>query len=180
MLSIFDLLREERAVEGNGNMKRGTSAKGKEAIQSTPSIHSSIGKQNQVKGSNGDGFVTEHIPSKPGIYFWKDENDNILYIGKAKKLRSRVRSYLSPGTKHSLRIKTMLEKANTVEFILTPSDRDALVLESNLIKQHQPPYNVMLKDHETYPYICASIGDRYPRFFPVPRRLETAESSRYR
>lgn len=63
---------------------------------------------------------------------------------------------------------------------MTPSDRDALLLESNLIKQHQPAYNVLLKDDETYPYICASVGDRFPRFFAVPRRLETAEASKYR
>mmetsp|Transcript_34862 Transcript_34862/g.75560 ORF Transcript_34862/g.75560 Transcript_34862/m.75560 type:complete len:1356 (+) Transcript_34862:124-4191(+) len=178
-LSIFDLLRDESDVESYGG-REGDSNKKRIApmqlVPSSPSVH----KRNHLKRANGDIFMTEHIPSKSGVYFWKDANGSILYIGKAKKLRSRVRSYLSPGAKHSLRIRTMLEKAETVEFILTPSDRDALILESNLIKQHQPPYNVLLKDDETYPYICASIGDRYPRFFPVPRRLESAESSRYR
>jgi excinuclease ABC subunit C len=119
----------------------------------------------------------------PGVYFWKDENDFILYIGKAKKIRTRVKSYLSPNAKHSARILAMLKKAKKLEFILTPGDRDALVLESNLIKSHQPPYNVLLKDDESYPYICASIGDRYPRFSAVPRKYgkEIGEkASKYR
>jgi excinuclease ABC subunit C len=74
----------------------------------------------------------------------------------------------------------MLKKAENVEFILTPSDRDALVLESNLIKHHQPPYNVLLKDDEAYPYICASIGDVFPQFSIVPRRQEGEKASRYK
>jgi excinuclease ABC subunit C len=75
----------------------------------------------------------------------------------------------------------MLRKASSVEFILTPSDRDALVLESKLIKYHQPPFNVLLKDDEHYPYICASVGDAYPRFSIVPRREErSVRNSRYR
>ena len=169
MLSIFDLLKDEIATEKdiaveNSNVKE-TKRKGRVAI----STHGTRGK-----------IITDHIPSKPGVYFWKDAQGNFLYIGKAKKLRSRVKSYLSPGAKHTLRIRNMLKKAESVEFVLTPSDRDALLLESNLIKQHQPAYNVLLKDDETYPYICASVGDRHPRFFAVPRRLETAEASKYR
>lgn len=87
----------------------------------------------------------DHVPSSPGCYFWRDEGGEILYIGKAARLRSRVKSYLSPKAKHSPRIRLMVQKARTVDFILTPSARDALVLESNLIKHHQPPYNVLLK-----------------------------------
>ena len=88
----------------------------------------------------------DHVPSSPGCYFWRDGDGAILYIGKAAKLRSRVKSYLSGSrTKHSSRIQRMLQKARSVDFMLTPSERDALVLESNLIKHHQPPYNVLLK-----------------------------------
>ncbi len=92
-----------------------------------------------------------------------------------------MKSYLSPNAKHSARIKAMLKKAAFVDFVLTPSDRDALVLESNLIKYHQPPFNVLLKDDEHYPYICASLGDSFPRFTVVPHRHEAQTSSqRYR
>jgi excinuclease ABC subunit B len=125
-------------------------------------------------------IVTDHVPSKPGVYFWKDRAGKILYIGKAKRLRSRVKSYLAPKAKHSTRIQAMLKKADSVEFILTPSDRDALLLESNLIKQHQPLYNVLLKDDESYPYICASIGDAFPQLAIVPRRQQGEKSSKYK
>jgi excinuclease ABC subunit C len=124
--------------------------------------------------------ATDHLPSKPGVYFWKDGNGNVLYIGKAKKLRSRVKSYLTPNAKHSSRIQAMLKKAQTVEFVLTPSDRDALILENKLIKHHSPPYNVLLKDDETYPYICATIGDAFPSFIITPRKQEGQRASKYK
>jgi excinuclease ABC subunit C len=127
-----------------------------------------------------NGIVTDHLPSKPGVYFWKDGKDNILYIGKAKKIRSRVKSYLNPKAKHSSRIKAMLKKAETVEFVLTPSERDALILENKLIKHHSPLYNVMLKDDETYPYICATIGDAFPTFVISPRKQEGHKASKYK
>jgi excinuclease ABC subunit B len=124
--------------------------------------------------------VTDHIPSKPGVYFWKDNENNILYIGKAKRLRSRVKSYLLSGAKHSPRIWTMIMKATRVEFILTPSDRDALTLENKLIKHHQPPYNVLLKDDVSYPYICATLGDAFPQFTSMPRRQDGEKAVRYK
>ena len=71
-----------------------------------------------------------------------------------------------------------MKKACSIDFILTKTDRDALLLESNLIKYHQPAYNVQLKDDETYPYICASVGDTFPRFFAVPRRYENTQSAK--
>jgi excinuclease UvrABC nuclease subunit len=74
----------------------------------------------------------------------------------------------------------MIAKAAAIDFVLTPSDRDALILESNLIKHHQPPYNVLLRDDESYPYICASVGDAFPRFFPTPRRQTGDNASKYR
>eukprot|EP00934_Nitzschia_sp_Nitz4_P004618 Nitzschia sp. Nitz4//scaffold12_size214221//205806//209603//NITZ4_001541-RA/size214221-processed-gene-0.184-mRNA-1//-1//CDS//3329535143//4608//frame0 len=127
-----------------------------------------------------DGTIpTDHIPSKPGVYFWKDGADKTLYIGKAKRLRSRVKSYLLPSAKHSSRIKAMLKKAQSVEFIITPSERDALLLEANLIKHHQPVYNVLLKDDASYPYICASIGDKFPQFSIAPQRKEGESRYKY-
>jgi excinuclease ABC subunit B len=118
--------------------------------------------------------ATDHIPSSPGIYTWRDSDDKILYIGKAVNLRSRVRSYLAKGAKHSQRIKSMIKRATSVSFVLTPSERDALILESNLIKHHQPRYNVLLKDDNHYPYICATCGDEYPRLMVVPVKQESA------
>jgi len=176
MMSIFDLLKDEIEEERKLEVVPRADT-GMNPMDLLLATNTAI----PVQGSNENSTVaTEHLPSKPGVYFWKDQTGKVLYIGKAKKLRSRVKSYLSPGAKHSPRIKVMLEKAKSVDFVLTPSDRDALLLESNLIKHHQPPYNVLLKDDESYPYICASIGDSFPRFFAVPRRQLGEKASRYR
>ena len=178
MMSIFDLLKdeieEERKLEIVSGYSTGNDLNPLDLLLTTSSAVTVTGLTENAT------IATEHLPSKPGVYFWKDETGKVLYIGKAKKLRSRVKSYLSPGAKHSPRIKVMLEKAKSVDFLLTPSDRDALLLESNLIKHHQPPYNVLLKDDESYPYICASIGDAFPRFFAVPRRQLGEKAARYR
>ena len=175
VLSIFDLLKDqiqsEQPIEVVGSRRRSQKPTSEELIPVSISLPTS---------EKAEEIVTDHIPSKPGVYFWKDVDGNILYIGKAKKLRSRVKSYLSPNAKHTSRIKAMLKKARSVEFVLTPSDRDALLLESNLIKHHQPLYNVLLKDDEAYPYICASIGDAYPQLSIVPRRQEGEMASRYK
>ena len=170
--SIFEILKDQIEAE-----QQQSPLDDKPIIETSVSSfdQSSINAVSLMKNSGhpkNQTIVTDHIPSKPGVYFWKNQDDLILYIGKAKRLRSRVKSYLSPNAKHSLRIKTMLKKATKVEFVLTPSDRDALILESNLIKHHQPPYNVLLKDDESYPYICASIGETLPSFSIVPRKQE--------
>ena len=178
MMSLFDLLKEEIESEKALEIFRPNASREFEGVPQErcllelPSGSLSLDSPSSV--------ITDHLPSKPGVYFWKDAAGNILYIGKAKKLRSRVKSYLSPGTKHSPRIKIMLAKATTVEFVLTPSERDALILESNLIKHHLPAYNVLLKDDSSYPYICASVGDAYPRFSAVPRRQVGEKASKYR
>jgi excinuclease ABC subunit B len=177
MQSIFDLLKaqieSEQPLEVIGRKKKtsaGTSQVSSIAIP--PAMEALTPAQLQEAK-----ILTDHIPTSPGVYFWKDADGSILYIGKAIKLRSRVKSYLSPNAKHSSRIKAMLKKAAFVDFVLTPSDRDALVLESNLIKHHQPPFNVLLKDDGHYPYICASVGDSFPRFTVVPYRQEGQTST---
>ena len=179
MLSIFDLLKDQIAAEqplevvGRKVATFSRSKNGGDVGMIRPDVTVQVNKQESTAEVN-----TDHVPATPGVYFWKDQAGNILYIGKAKKLRSRVRSYLSPASKHTKRIEVMMKKAASIDFILTNSDRDALLLESNLIKHHQPPYNVLLKDDQSYPYICASIGDSLPRFFVVPRRHEDSQSSR--
>jgi len=149
MMSIFDLSKDQidreipLEVVGMGE-KQKKHAIAREAFLN-PIFASGLQLRTQTPASSSMAPDVDHVPSSPGCYFWRDEDGEILYIGKAAKLRSRVKSYLSPKAKHSPRIRLMVQKARTVDFILTPSARDALVLESNLIKFHQPSYNVLLK-----------------------------------
>jgi excinuclease ABC subunit C len=110
------------------------------------------------------------IPSEPGIYFMKDTIDRILYIGKSKKLRSRVRSYFREGSQHTPRIAMMVRQVVSIEFIVTDSEAEALALEANLIKKHQPHFNVLLKDDKKYPYILITWSEDYPRILLTRNR----------
>ncbi|MCX5933054.1 MAG: GIY-YIG nuclease family protein, partial [Cyanobacteria bacterium] len=93
----------------------------------------------------------KELPAEPGCYLMRDAEDRILYIGKSKSLRSRVRSYFSESHDLSPRISLMVRQACEIEFIVTDSEAEALALESNLIKAHQPHFNVLLKDDKKYP-----------------------------
>lgn len=112
------------------------------------------------------------IPSEPGCYLMRDGEDRVLYIGKAKVLRNRVRSYFQSGSGHghSPRIRLMVRQVCEIEFIVTDSEAEALALESNLIKQNQPHFNVLLKDDKKYPYLCITWSEAYPRIFITRRR----------
>ncbi|WP_353292626.1 excinuclease ABC subunit UvrC [Synechococcus sp. M16CYN] len=110
------------------------------------------------------------IPAEPGCYFMRDGNDRILYVGKSKSLRSRVRSYFHRRHGLSPRIHLMTRQIYEIEFIVTDSEAEALVLESNLIKNHQPHFNVLLKDDKKYPYLCITWSETYPRIFITRRR----------
>ncbi|QPN64866.1 excinuclease ABC subunit UvrC [Synechococcus sp. CBW1004] len=112
------------------------------------------------------------IPAEPGCYLMRDGEDRILYIGKAKVLRHRVRSYFQSGAGHghSPRIRLMVRQICEIEFIVTDSEAEALALESNLIKQNQPHFNVLLKDDKKYPYLCITWSEAYPRIFITRRR----------
>jgi excinuclease ABC subunit C len=112
------------------------------------------------------------IPAEPGCYLMRDGEDRILYIGKAKVLRHRVRSYFQSGAGHghSPRIRLMVRQVCEIEFIVTDSEAEALALESNLIKQNQPHFNVLLKDDKKYPYLCITWSEAYPRIFITRRR----------
>ncbi len=103
------------------------------------------------------------LPPKPGVYIMHDENDAIIYVGKAISLRNRVRSYFRESTVKSPKIEKMVSKIARFEYIVTDSELEALVLENNLIKEHNPKYNTMLKDDKTYPYIKVTTGEPYPR-----------------
>lgn len=136
-MSIFDLSKKQIEDE---QLKFASHKSEKQCLNS---LSTTVSYPNFRTGSP-DSIELDHVPTLPGCYFWRDQADSILYIGKAASLRTRVKSYLAQSTKHSPAIKIMLGKARSVEFIVTPSERDALVLESNLIKLHQPPYNVLL------------------------------------
>ncbi len=121
----------------------------------------------------------KEIPPEPGVYFMKGSNEDILYIGKSKKLRSRVRSYFRDSQRLSDRIAMMVRQVTEIEFIVTDTETEALALEANLIKQHQPYYNVLLKDDKKYPYVCITWSEKYPRIFITRKRRATKEQDRY-
>ena len=103
------------------------------------------------------------LPAKPGVYIMHDKDDAIIYVGKAISLRNRVRSYFRESTNKSPKIEKMVTKIARFEYIVTDSELEALVLENNLIKEHNPKYNTMLKDDKTYPYIKVTMGEDFPR-----------------
>lgn len=122
----------------------------------------------------------KEIPQSPGVYFMKDETDQILYIGKSKSLRNRVRSYFRDAAHHHTpRIAMMVNKVVDIEIIVTDTEAEALALEANLIKQHQPHFNVLLKDDKKYPYLCITWGEDYPRIFITRKRRKEAKSRYY-
>lgn len=103
------------------------------------------------------------LPNKPGVYIMHDEDDTILYVGKAINLHNRVRSYFKENIGRGPQIDKMVSLIARFEYIVTDSELEALVLENNLIKEHRPKYNTMLKDDKTYPYIKVTTGDAYPK-----------------
>ncbi|MBE9035548.1 excinuclease ABC subunit UvrC [aff. Roholtiella sp. LEGE 12411] len=119
------------------------------------------------------------IPPEPGVYFMRDQNDRIMYIGKSRKLRSRVRSYFRDAHNQSERIATMVKLVTEIEFIVTDTEAEALALEANLIKQHQPYFNVLLKDDKKYPYVCITWSEDYPRIFITRKRQLGKEKDKF-
>ncbi|MCH4822606.1 excinuclease ABC subunit UvrC [Gramella lutea] len=110
------------------------------------------------------------LPNSPGVYQYFDKNGKILYVGKAKNLKKRVTSYFNKSH-DSHRIGVMVKKIHEIRHIVVSSETDALLLENNLIKKHQPRFNVMLKDDKTYPWICIK-NERFPRVFPTRRLIK--------
>ena len=119
------------------------------------------------------------LPKSPGVYIMHSKNDDILYVGKAVSLHSRVRQYFQTGHGHggSAKIAKMVSQIAYFEYIVTSSEMEALVLECNLIKEHRPKYNTMLKDDKTYPYIKVTLGETYPRV--LFSRLMKKDKSKY-
>jgi excinuclease ABC subunit C len=119
-------------------------------------------------------YITEQIrglPSRPGVYLFKDAEGNILYVGKAANLRHRVSSYFGTGQKLTPKLNRMVGKVADLEYFVTTSEQEALILELNLIKRHHPRYNVRLKDDKTFPYLKIDLAEDWPRVH-ITRRLE--------
>ena len=103
------------------------------------------------------------LPDKPGVYIMHDKHDTIIYVGKAKILKNRVRQYFQSNKNHSAKVVQMVSHIAYFEYIVTDSELEALVLECNLIKEHRPKYNTMLKDDKSYPFIKVTVNEAYPR-----------------
>jgi excinuclease ABC subunit C len=106
-----------------------------------------------------------HLPTSPGVYVFKDTADRVVYVGKAKNIRSRVASYFTRSGDGRPKIAELRERVRQIDFIVTSSETEALVLEANLIKRHRPRFNASLKDDKSYPYIVVTTGDEYPRVY---------------
>lgn len=117
------------------------------------------------------------LPDQPGVYLMHDKDDRIIYIGKALSLRKRVRQYFQPSHDEGIKKKQMVQNIARFEYIITDSELEALVLECNLIKEHTPKYNTMLRDDKTYPYIRVTMGEDFPRVM-LSREIKK-DKSRY-
>ncbi len=117
-----------------------------------------------------------HLPTSPGVYIFKDADDGVIYVGKAKNIRSRVANYFTRSGDGRPKIAELRGRVRQIDFISTTSETEALVLEANLIKRHRPRFNASLKDDKSYPYIVVTTGDEYPRVFAT----RSSHDSRHR
>ena len=118
-----------------------------------------------------------HLPESPGVYLWRDREGTVLYVGKAKRLRSRVRSYVAADHVESIKTRALMLAAANLETIVVPTEAEALILEANLIKEYHPKYNIALRDDKSYPYIKVTVAEPFPRVW-VTRHL-VDDGSRY-
>ena len=111
----------------------------------------------------------DHLPGQPGVYLMKSARGEIVYIGKARVLADRVRSYFQKGSDHTPKTSVLIGQIADIDTIVTRSDLEALILESNLIKQHRPRFNVVLRDDKQYPYLRFPVKEPFPRLSIVRR-----------
>jgi excinuclease ABC subunit C len=109
------------------------------------------------------------LPDKPGVYLMKDETGTVIYVGKARVLKNRVRQYFQASAAHTPKVTAMVAKIKEFEYIVTDTELEALILECNLIKDKKPRYNILLKDDKSYPYIKITMNEEYPRIFITMR-----------
>jgi len=117
------------------------------------------------------------LPTGPGVYLFRDSGGTVIYVGKAQDLRQRVRSYFQQGAADSPRLQSLRRKIHSLSSILTDTEAEAFILESNLIKEHAPRFNVQFKDDKHYPYLCLTMGEDFPRLTVV--RRPAAKDCRY-
>ena len=122
-------------------------------------------------------YHIKNLPDKPGVYLMKNSLGEVIYVGKAKVLKNRVKSYFQKSKNHSEKVKVMVKNIAEFEYIVTDSEMEALILECNLIKKYSPKYNILLKDDKFYPFIKITVNDDYPRVF-VTRRF-VKDGSKY-
>jgi len=118
------------------------------------------------------------LPTQPGVYLYKNPEGEVIYVGKANNLRSRVRCYLLEASQANAKTGSLMREAVDIEYILVDNEHEALALENNLIKQRKPRFNILLRDDKTYPYVKLTLADRFPKVF-VTRRLRKDGSSYY-
>jgi excinuclease ABC subunit C len=118
-----------------------------------------------------------HLPESPGVYLWKDAGGGVLYVGKAKRLRSRVRSYVASDHRESLKTRALMQQVEALDTIVVGTEAHALVLEANLIKEYKPRFNIALRDDKSYPFIKVTVQEPFPRVW-VTRRLQN-DGARY-
>ncbi|MFP5277170.1 MAG: excinuclease ABC subunit UvrC [Acidobacteriota bacterium] len=119
-----------------------------------------------------------NLPTQPGVYLYKNAEGEIIYVGKAKNLRSRVRSYLLAASQANAKTGSLMREAMDIDYILVANEHEALALENNLIKQRKPRFNILLRDDKTYPYVKLTLADRFPKVF-VTRRLRKDGAAYY-
>jgi excinuclease ABC subunit C len=118
------------------------------------------------------------LPTRPGVYLYRNAQGEVIYVGKANNLRSRVRSYLLGAAQANAKTGSLMREAVDIDYILVENEHEALALENNLIKQRKPRFNILLRDDKTYPYVKLTLADRYPKVF-VTRRLRKDGSAYY-
>lgn len=132
----------------------------------------------------GDGTSTfdarlDIVPTDPGVYLMKDASDSVIYVGKAKNLRNRLRSYFGKNPKGNAKVMAMISHVADFEYVVVASELEALLLECNLIKRYQPHYNILLRDDKGFPYVCITMQEEYPRIMKVFRPDKNMVGAKY-
>lgn len=147
--------RGESYIDGKGNI-----------------VYNKISIKGRKRGGHTNKERLSNIPEEPGVYLMKDKNGKIIYVGKAKILKNRVRQYFQNQERHAPKVRAMVANIADFEYILTDSELEALILECNLIKKYRPYYNILLKDDKNYPYIKVTIQENYPKIFLSRKMLK--------
>ena len=111
-----------------------------------------------------------NLPVDPGVYRFFDKDDKVIYVGKAKNLQNRLRSYFSGLDRHTPKTRALVARIHDFEVMVVDNENESLLLENNLIKHHRPPYNILLRDDKTYPYLKVTLDEDWPRVIQTRRR----------